>query len=97
MSHLQVKTQQNVSKNRERRRLGEVHRLRGLRHAALLHHELLVHHVRVAVVHAAAQEGVAPLQNGPEGRLRAGGEVTQRADVARDVLRKAHDPRVPLG
>ena len=62
--------------------LREVQHLRSLGDAALLHHELLVHHVRVAIVHACAQEAVGALEHRAEGRLRARGKVAQGADVA---------------
>ena len=47
--------------------LREVERLGPLGDPALLHHVLLVHDVRVAVVHARAQEGPAPLLDRAEG------------------------------
>mmetsp|Transcript_103052 Transcript_103052/g.222476 ORF Transcript_103052/g.222476 Transcript_103052/m.222476 type:complete len:595 (+) Transcript_103052:877-2661(+) len=78
--------------------LREVERLGPLGDPALLHHVLLVHDVRVAVVHARAQEGPAPLLDRAEGLLGARREVADGADVARDVLREADDAlglRVP--
>mmetsp|Transcript_10444 Transcript_10444/g.36695 ORF Transcript_10444/g.36695 Transcript_10444/m.36695 type:complete len:244 (+) Transcript_10444:1659-2390(+) len=71
--------------------LGQVEGLRCLRNTALLHHVLLVHDVRVPVVHSSAEHRVAALQHGAEGQLRAGGEVAHGAEVARDVLRQPDD------
>mmetsp|Transcript_109177 Transcript_109177/g.282166 ORF Transcript_109177/g.282166 Transcript_109177/m.282166 type:complete len:233 (+) Transcript_109177:831-1529(+) len=71
--------------------LGQVERLGRLGDAALLHHEDLVHDVRVAVVHPRPQGRVGSLQDGAEGDLRGRGEVADRADVACDVLREPND------
>mmetsp|Transcript_134616 Transcript_134616/g.375165 ORF Transcript_134616/g.375165 Transcript_134616/m.375165 type:complete len:231 (-) Transcript_134616:1617-2309(-) len=71
--------------------LGEVQGLRCLRDAPLLHHDLLVHEVWVAVVHPCPQHRVAALEDGAEGTLRGGGKVAHGADAACDVLREAND------
>ena len=47
---------------------------------------LLVHDVRVAVVHPRPKHRVGALQYRAKGHLRARGEVPHGADVARDVL-----------
>mmetsp|Transcript_67012 Transcript_67012/g.195943 ORF Transcript_67012/g.195943 Transcript_67012/m.195943 type:complete len:634 (-) Transcript_67012:481-2382(-) len=70
----------------------EVQGLRGLRDAPLLHHDVLVHDVRVAVVHSGPEHRVAALEDGAEGVLGGGGEVADGAYVAGDVLWEADDP-----
>ena len=56
--------------------------------------QLLVHDVRVAVVHAGPEHRVGALQDRAEGHLGARREVPHGADVARDVLLKS--PRSPI-
>mmetsp|Transcript_14164 Transcript_14164/g.33730 ORF Transcript_14164/g.33730 Transcript_14164/m.33730 type:complete len:287 (+) Transcript_14164:254-1114(+) len=74
--------------------LGQVDRLRSFRDATLLDHDLLVHHVRMSVVHARSKKSVGSLQHSAEGSLSTSREVTERTDVTCDVLCEAHDPRL---
>mmetsp|Transcript_109152 Transcript_109152/g.243778 ORF Transcript_109152/g.243778 Transcript_109152/m.243778 type:complete len:420 (+) Transcript_109152:946-2205(+) len=76
--------------------LREVQGLRRLGDTALLHHELLVHDVRVAVMHPSSEHGVATLQNSAEGNLTTRRKVADGAEIAGDMLRKPNDlPRTP--
>mmetsp|Transcript_71018 Transcript_71018/g.230572 ORF Transcript_71018/g.230572 Transcript_71018/m.230572 type:complete len:214 (-) Transcript_71018:3580-4221(-) len=71
--------------------LRQVDGLGRLGNTALLHHVELVHDVRVTVVHPGTKNGIGALENCTKCHLGRGRKVSNRTDVAGDVLRKPDD------